>query len=237
MLRVLFISAGILTASLTCTAQQHEFGILGGGAYYIGELNPSTHVLSIKKPSVGLLYRYNINRRYSLKVQGSYNEINATDESGVDPFGNWRNNFFESVLWDFTTQLEFGFLPYKIGDSRHNFTPYTFIGGSFFVANPQGGNNAAPPPEDEEKDDNKMYKPAIPFGIGIRCNINGKMGFNVEWGMRKTFTDKLDNVNDTFINGYHKSNLSTNDWYSILMVSLNYRFNKEVCAGATRTRY
>lgn len=234
--RVLSIVIALSWATLA-VGQHAEIGIFAGGSYYLGELNPKVHVLSIHKPSFGIMYRQNINKRYSLKFQGSYNRLSGNDADGTLDFNNWRDQYFSTTLWDITGQLEFNFLPYKIGDSDNPFTPYVFIGASYFRANPQSGSNKVEPPS--EKADNKMYRPAVPFGLGFRVNLTKQLGINLEWGMRKTFTDKLDGIGSRYSNGYHKSNISTNDWYSIMLLSLNYRFKSkgERCPSVGRKTY
>ena len=39
---------------------------------------------------------------------------------------------------------------------------------------------------------------AIPFGLGFKWSIAKHVGIGVEWGMRKTFTDYIDDVSTTY---------------------------------------
>ena len=53
--------------------------------------------------------------------------------------------------------------------------------------------------------------------------FTGNMGINIEWGVRKTFTDEIDGLANTYTNGYQMSNSKNNDWYSFGGITLNYK--------------
>lgn len=51
-------------------------------------------------------------------------------------------------------------------------------------------------------DSRKKYSPisvAIPFGLGVRHNLNKDMAIEFEYGFRKTFTDYIDDVSSTYV--------------------------------------
>ena len=41
--------------------------------------------------------------------------------------------------------------------------------------------------------------------------------------MRKTFTDEVDGLSETYVNTYQLSNSQNKDWYSIVGITLNYK--------------
>jgi hypothetical protein len=43
-----------------------------------------------------------------------------------------------------------------------------------------------------------LFNAAIPFGLGVKVNINKTFSVGLEWGMRYTFTDYLDDVSTTY---------------------------------------
>jgi hypothetical protein len=88
---------------------------------------------------------------------------------------------------------------------------------------------------------------AMPFGLGIKYSLNKKLGFAMEWGMRKTFTDYIDDVSTTYylhgesINPSNEAevlsdptmshnplqargNSSTKDWYTFFGITVTYKF-------------
>jgi len=38
----------------------------------------------------------------------------------------------------------------------------------------------------------------VPFGFGFKYSLSKRIGLNFEWGMRKTFTDYIDDVSKTY---------------------------------------
>ncbi|MDP1746467.1 MAG: DUF6089 family protein, partial [Bacteroidota bacterium] len=44
----------------------------------------------------------------------------------------------------------------------------------------------------------KLVDVSIPFGIGVKANLSKNIGISLEWGIRKTFTDYLDDVSKRY---------------------------------------
>lgn len=210
--------------------QHSEIGFFGGTAYYIGELNPSVQVLNEVRPALGLFYRKNLNKRYSFRVGANYAKIASSDQFGSRDFAEYRQLSFTSDIIEAYSILEFNFLPYQINNySTSKFSPYVFIGMAVF-----GGS-----PEVEYENTNTIESsgiviaPSVPFGMGVKFNLVENFGLSFEWGMRKTFTDEIDGLPETYINGYQLSNTNNNDWYSLLGITLNYKFltQRDHCPG------
>ena len=43
-----------------------------------------------------------------------------------------------------------------------------------------------------------LWSVTIPFGFGFKWSVSEKVGLAFEWGMRKTFTDYLDDVSTSY---------------------------------------
>lgn len=77
--------------------------------------------------------------------------------------------------------------------------------------------------------------PIIPMGFGIKYNLTKRLGACIEFCVRKTFTDNIDNVVDPGrfqksqdVPGNYQTNVSTNkllnnDWYASLHLSLHWQ--------------
>ena len=209
-------------------SQHSEIGMQLGASYYLGELNPSLHVINKPNPSLGVFYRKNINKRYSLRVGANYARLGAADNISSTAFGEFRALSFSADLLEGYGTLEFNFIPYQINNyATSNFTPYVFIGIAAFYVNP----NVEGEITDLVKKD--VVAPSVPFGLGIKFNFVENFGLGIEWGMRKTFTDQVDGLTDTYIHGYQLSNTQNNDWYSIVGITLNYKFltERDRCPG------
>jgi len=189
-------------------AQYSEIGLLGGVSFYMGDLNPDMPFRDVR-PAGGLFYRYNFNDRFSARAAAHVGYLVGRDASSDVPFQLERNLSFESWLFDFSVTGEFNFFRYEPGSMRHWITPFLFGGISMFKFNPRAelngemwelqplgtegqGTTAYP---DRQK--YSLYSFAIPFGLGLKVNLS-KTSLGLEWGMRYTFTDYLDDVSTTY---------------------------------------
>jgi hypothetical protein len=90
------------------------------------------------------------------------------------------------------------------------FTPYIFAGGAFYYFNPKAELNGTYYKlrlMDTEGQGTAVYKRkraaavqfAIPLGLGLKASVGKKMGIGIEWGIRKLYTDYLDDVSMSYI--------------------------------------
>jgi hypothetical protein len=188
-----------------------EVGIFLGGSYYTGDLNPSGHFNRFTRPAAGLLYRMNFNPRISTKVIGSYGLVEGDDAYSKNEAHRNRNLSFRSNIMEFAVELEFNFLPYVTGSKKLAVsTPYVFAGISVFHFDPKGfysgrwyglhamGTEGQGSAFSNEKK-YSLTQFSIPFGVGIKVNTSKHVGINLEWGLRKTFTDYLDDVSGKYV--------------------------------------
>ena len=113
---------------------RNEVGVMLGGSYYTGDLNPSKHFFKTNFAG-GIVYRYNITTRWAFKASALIGWLEGSD---ADSKANVNRNLsFNTYLFEFSPQIEFNFLQYMLGDKKHFFTPYIFAGLSVFNFNPQ----------------------------------------------------------------------------------------------------
>jgi len=116
-------------------AQDLEFGLAGGGSYYLGDLNPAKHFQNICL-SYGALARYNIDSRWAVKLAAMRGTVEANASQGT-PFVQTLGLSFESHVTDISAVAEFNFLPYFTGSERNRISPYIYTGISLFFYNPK----------------------------------------------------------------------------------------------------
>jgi hypothetical protein len=207
-LPVLFLS-GALFAQKETAVKTHEIGIFIGCSYYIGDLNPSGHFGPETQPAGGAIYRYNFNRRFSVKSSLLFGNIQGDDSKTNSSSQNERNLSFKSYIRELSVEGEFNFLEYKTGSTKYPFSPYLFAGIAGFMFDPmaQLGNNwvelqplgteGQGAPGGAKK--YKLTQISIPFGIGMKFSMAKQVCISLEWGMRKTFTPYLDDVSGTYV--------------------------------------
>jgi len=252
----------IVLIAASSKAQTFEIGGFIGTSYYLGELNPALPYNQTKLAYGGLL-RYNINSRWAAKLSYYRGEVEGSDATGGSIVNRDLN--FNSKINDFSLVAEFNFWEYFTGSKKSFFTPFIFGGISYFTFKPTSFSGVELQPLGTEGqnvsfDDRSPYNQygfAIPFGFGIKYSISERLGLSFEWGMRKTFTDYIDDVSSTYylegstINPdntgqvlsdptmIHDPNMQrgddkTNDWYNYTGVTITYQFdlrNKKGCSN------
>jgi hypothetical protein len=152
------------------------------------------------------MFRHNWDRRWSWKMELNFGRISGDDSKAATAFEVDRNLSFHSSIVEFSPQIEFNFFDFETGSSDFPFTPYIFGGISVFHFNPKADLNGhvyeLQPLGTEGQGMNgiKRYKRlqmAIPFGGGIKISL-GRLGFGLEVGARRTYSDYLDDVSTIY---------------------------------------
>jgi len=207
---ILFAFIGLgFTANAQYT-ENTEVGFIGGASYYLGDLN-NTH-FNNSLPFGGIVIRKNIDRRFSYKAELLYLNIAADDKNDpTDTIAIDRGLNFRSAVFELSGQIEFNFLPFEPGNALYTWTPFVYTGLSFFKFNPQGenknglwvdlqelGTEGQGTESFAERKKYPLVQFAIPLGGGLKIAINHSFNIILEYGVRKTFTDYLDDVSTTY---------------------------------------
>lgn len=181
-----------------------EVGGWAGGSMYFGDLNTDFNV-STPGFATGIMIRRNFNERLCLKTSGNFVFVRADDANSDNIYERARNLSFQSNVWDFTTQLEFNFLPYVHGSSDQSFTPYVFAGISVFSFNPKAELNGEltelRPLGTEGQFKGEEYftvQGGLAYGIGLKVDLNEVWSLNFDLNSRYLFTDYLDDVSTVY---------------------------------------
>lgn len=205
-------------------AQRNELGIAFGGAFYMGDLNPKLPMVMIN-PGGGVFYRLNFNQHWSARANVYYLKVEGNDAYvGYNPD---RNLSFFSDIYEFSIQTEVNFLPYQAGNLNSPYTPYLFAGVGGFTFHPRMLTPAgeiidltdrSPTQNPDKETDYGLVSYNVLFGLGLKFNISRYVSTGLEWGMRRTGTDYLDDVS-------FRGNPKNNDWYSFFGLALSIKIN------------
>tara|TARA_Y100000589_G_scaffold134534_1_gene128698 strand:- start:574 stop:1407 length:834 start_codon:yes stop_codon:yes gene_type:complete len=185
-------------------SQIREYGIFAGGAYYIGDLN-SVHY-SQQQSALGLVYKYNSpNKRTSFRLHLMHNQIKANDFITGIPDKIRRNLSFKNNIIEIGSVFEVNFFDFQPGQNnpeKGSFgTPYFFGGLGLIRSNPKAnldGDWVELQPLTTEGVKYSRNQIVIPFGFGVKVNFTHHISLSFEYGIRKTFTDYLDDVSGTY---------------------------------------
>jgi len=261
----LLILIAFIGIGFTANAQYKEnteVGFILGASYYLGDLN-TTH-FNNSLPFGGIVIRKNIDRRFSYKAELLYLNIAADDRNdATDTIAIDRDLHFRSPVYELSGQIEFNFLPFEAGNALYTWTPFVYTGLSFFHFNPQAenkeglwvnlqelGTEGQGSTSFPERTKYPLAQLAIPLGGGLKIAINPSFNIILEYGVRKTFTDYLDDVSKTYpqtnggdiaditnasyemsdpsgthVAGEQRGNPDKKDWYSFAGITLSFKLN------------
>ena len=242
-----------------------EVGVLLGASYYLGDLN--TTQFNNSPVAAGLIIRKNIDRRFCYKAELLYLNIAADDQDNpADAIAIDRGLHFKSPIYELSGQIEFNFLPYESGNPLYTWTPFVYTGISLFHHNPQAENKNGEwvdlQPLGTEgqgttlfpgRKEYSLIQFAIPIGGGVKIAVNKSFNIILEYGVRKTFTDYLDDVSTTFVGGNgnpypiemnqnaiemsdpltthsqdtQRGDPNKKDWYSFAGITLSFKLNND----------
>ena len=195
----------VLFLSQVCVAQRFHLGVFAGGANYLGDLNDNLY--SRTKLAAGVSLNYELSDRVMLRGGLQFGKVEGADKyTGSETIKQIRNLGFQSNITEFSLVGELtAFNLYNIrwspyafaGIAVYRFNPFTEDSGSKVFLQPFGteGQGLTQYP------DRKPYSLtqfSIPFGGGIKYTINENIRVGLELGMRRLFTDYLDDVSTTY---------------------------------------
>lgn len=173
-------------------------------------------------------FRYKISQYVSAKTGFSFGEVYGDDQYTEEAFRNNRNIHFRSPIVEWATQIEVSWMRestgsrYKIrrvrgrGRKGSRVYVYGFAGVALLYMNPMArvtdangvrsgkwhslrkynteGQGFVP-----SREQYSNWQFTIPFGVGMKYAIDKKSSIGLEYGLRKTFTDYMDDVSLTYV--------------------------------------
>jgi hypothetical protein len=205
-----------LLFSLTASAQQGyvqegEFGFGLGAAHYFGDLNTRAN---INRPKIAAtaFFRKNFGNYVALRLSASYARVGYSDVYNKrNEYMRRRNLSFNSNIWELAVQGDFNFYKFLPYNDETRFTPYVTFGLGLFTYDPfayLGGQKYYLRTLGTEGQGSTLYperKPygtmamSVPFGVGIKYNLNDRVNIGFEIVHRFTTTDYLDDVSTTYV--------------------------------------
>ncbi len=195
-----------------------------GGANDIGTNYYKDLEISMTQPALSIGMRYRIQENKSVQVALTYGILKGDDKLTNETFRNYRNLHFRSTIIELSSQFEYSLLSERLGhkyDLRKvkgllgfKLNSYFFVGVAGFYFNPKAkwekedggdGNWHALQPLGTEgqglvptREKYSRIQVSIPFGIGLKYEIHRKWFAGLQFGMRKTFTDYIDDVSTSY---------------------------------------
>ena len=203
MQKISLLLAGLFTCIFSFA--QLQVGVFGGLSNYQGDLTDKLYKNS--KGAFGLTVGYQLTNRLNLRAGFTFAKVAGADSLTKQDDLRLRNLSFQSPVNEFSLVGEFN----SFDMSLKRWSPYIFAGLAIYKFNPytfdRSGNKVFLQPLSTEGQGVPGYSPtkpyaltqlSIPFGGGIKYNLSDKIRLALEVGLRKTFTDYLDDVSGNY---------------------------------------
>lgn len=201
-------------------AQRSEVGFGLGTFTYTGDL-ARNYSFANSKFAATALYRSNLSKVVSFRVSATAGRLGASDKRPADAFASLRNASFNIFVFEASAGVEYHFLNWREDRQMLRFTPYLFAGVGLFGMSGNG----------EKTGEYSNVQGMIPFGAGVKYIINPLWYVSLELGMRKTFTDYIDNISGETpdVKNYQYGFDNDNDRYFFLGLTLTRTFYEIPC--------
>jgi len=194
----------LLLLALSFLAQsQVQLGLFGGISNYVGDMTEKAYINS--NGAFGITGSYQVSSRINLRAGFTFAKVNGADSLIAQEDVRLRNLSFQSNISEFSFVGEFNTfnMEYK------RWSPYVFAGLALYHFNPytydQQNNKVDLKPLRTEGEglpgyakDYSLTQLALPFGGGIKYNISDNVRIALEVGIRKLFTDYVDDVSGNY---------------------------------------
>lgn len=191
----------------TIAQQKVNLILFGGFSNYSGDIQEKRFSLDQSKGAFSAGLSYEIMPKLVVKGMLSMGKIGADDKYSDKPKSRERNLNFKSNIYEASLVADYSLFELE----SRKLTPYIFAGIAAFGFNPytydtlsnkvflrdlgtEGQGLLIYP----DRKPYKLVQMSVPFGIGFRFRITNNAYLGYEIGMRKTFTDYLDDVSRTY---------------------------------------
>lgn len=191
-----------LCIAATASAQM-RLGVFTGVANYLGDLNETPY--QSPRGAFGLSANFPLGPRLTFRAGLTFAKVAGADSLSAKAAFRVRNLSFASPVTEFSLLGEYNL--FNLDNTR--WTPYAFAGVAVYHFNPftyDGPQKVYLQPLGTEGQGIAAYNRspysltgfAIPFGGGLKFALSDKINLGLEAGLRKTFTDHLDDVSTTY---------------------------------------
>ncbi|MGZ3925390.1 MAG: DUF6089 family protein, partial [Mucilaginibacter sp.] len=117
----------LIFLSLNLQAQTWELGGFAGGSAYMGDLNPNNPV-KVSGIALGAFAKRNFDGYWSAKLNYTFGQISAADNTSSSAQFRQRNLSFTTQLSELSVIGEFNFMKYIPEAGENKYTPFIYLG-------------------------------------------------------------------------------------------------------------
>jgi hypothetical protein len=184
-----------------------HLGLFAGTGNYQGDLVDGLFISKLNRFSAGVTGEFELKDHLMLRAGFTFAQIAGNDRYNSKEYLKVRNLSFESNVLELSLVGEY----YTFSFENKRWSPYVFGGLALYHFNPYvlttNNEKIFLQPLSTEGQGLPQYpgiKPykltqlAIPFGLGVKFAVNDNIRVGVETGLRKLFTDYLDDISTNY---------------------------------------
>ncbi len=208
-------------------AYRSEVHFGAGATNFLGELGGADAIgtdyfkdLEINQTRIAIQagLRYKLSQMFALNTHFAYGKVSGDDALTKEFFRNYRNLNFKSNIYELGSNFEFAFIRESVGHRYRlkgvrgqrgfEMSAYGFVGIAGFYFSPKGqidgewvklrDLNTEGQGLTSTRKKYSNIQVAIPLGIGFKYSFDRRWGIGLEYGIRKTFTDYIDDASKTY---------------------------------------
>lgn len=158
-----------------------------GATLYKGDLSdwhllPHLSQLKTANTAVNFQLRYQPKQAIAYRAKLTFTGLDGDGANYGLPSISYSTNKFSSPLIELAGLVDYNFKDYQANRNIRNWTPYIYGGLGFLFVSPEGN---IPNPK-------TYFTWAIPFGVGVKAQINNRIGLQWELGTSKSLSNILD---------------------------------------------
>lgn len=202
-LTILFV---LVCASFALNGQYMELGIMTGGSNYQGDLQSKAIEPSEIHAAFGAFARYNFNKHFAVRLQGMYTTLSGSDANhrATNPL-RARNLSFQSSVIEASLTAEVNVFGFDVNDQKGSsifvfggvgafkFNPRAELLGIMYDLQPLGTEG-----QNQSTSNYGLISATFPVGIGAKIAVSQRINFSLEYGLRFTLTDYIDDVSTLY---------------------------------------
>lgn len=202
-MKISFLFFALVMITLSANSQGLHVDLFAGTSNYQGDLQSKRFTFNQAHFAAGLGLSYDVSKHFAVRTGFKIGKISGNDKYGRNSI---RNLNFSSKLTEGDIDLQYFITPL----GAHSITPYAFAGLALYHFDPYTFDTTGTKyylrslsTEGEGfVAGRKMYsltQIGIPFGAGVKLALSDNLNVGLELGIRKLFTDYLDDVSTTFV--------------------------------------
>lgn len=203
-MKIFYLSVTLFLFSIPVVqAQKWSLDLYGGFTNYQGDLQDKRYTFNQAHLAGGIGVSYAINEHFSARAGFLIGKLSGDDQYGRN---SDRNLKFQTSLTEGHLALQYYIRPLEYrtlapyvfaGIAVFHYNPYTYdTSGSKYYLKPLATEGQGFVPGHEEY---SLTGFAIPFGGGVKFSLSETVSVGLELGLRKTFSDYIDDVSTNYV--------------------------------------